>query len=108
VVNDDLARCDTKAKLVGLLRMSKRSGKLPSSSNTDVGPDSQPNEGKILVGNDGYNESPVMYKRARAGIGYLASRSVFFGNLSVEERDIMAFWKMLKCQSEGRKGKSEI
>ena len=44
----------------------------------------QPNEGRVLF-DDGVVTSWPMYKRARAGVGYLAQESSVFRNMSVED-----------------------
>ena len=65
----------------------------------------QPNEGKIFLEKEDITKRP-MYKRAQAGIGYLAQEASVFRKLSVEE-NIMAVLEMTKMPKLERKEKVE-
>ncbi len=65
----------------------------------------QPNEGKIFLEKEDITKRP-MYKRAQAGIGYLAQEASVFRKLSVEE-NIMAVLEMTKMPKQERKEKVE-
>ncbi|MEP1086437.1 LPS export ABC transporter ATP-binding protein [Algoriphagus sp.] len=65
----------------------------------------QPNEGKIFLETEDITSRP-MYKRAQAGIGYLAQEASVFRKLSVEE-NIMAVLEMTKMPKQERKEKVE-
>lgn len=65
----------------------------------------QPNEGKIFLEKEDITKRP-MYKRAQAGIGYLAQEASVFRKLSVEE-NIMAVLEMTKMPKQERKDKVE-
>ncbi|UZD21240.1 LPS export ABC transporter ATP-binding protein [Algoriphagus halophytocola] len=63
----------------------------------------QPNEGQIFLEDDNITSLP-MYKRAQAGIGYLAQEASVFRKLSVEE-NIMAVLEMTKMPKQQRREK---
>ncbi|PZX58174.1 LPS export ABC transporter ATP-binding protein [Algoriphagus chordae] len=65
----------------------------------------QPNEGNIFLEQKNITSLP-MYKRAQAGIGYLAQEASVFRKLSVEE-NIMAVLEMTKMPKKERKEKVE-
>jgi lipopolysaccharide export system ATP-binding protein len=65
----------------------------------------RPDKGKVFVGNRELTRVP-MYKRARAGIGYLAQEPSIFRKLSVEE-NVMAILQMMKIRRADRKARLE-
>ncbi len=64
-----------------------------------------PNAGKIFLNEQDITDYPV-YRRARAGIGYLAQEASVFRKLSVEE-NIMGALQMTKFSKEKQKEKLE-
>ncbi|MBR1889432.1 MAG: LPS export ABC transporter ATP-binding protein [Alloprevotella sp.] len=64
-----------------------------------------PNGGKIFLNNQDITTYPV-YKRARAGIGYLAQEASVFRTLSVED-NIMSVLEMTDLNLEQRKDRLE-
>lgn len=64
-----------------------------------------PNAGKIFLNEQDITEYPV-YRRARAGIGYLAQEASVFRKLSVEE-NIMGALEMTKFSKEKQREKLE-
>lgn len=64
-----------------------------------------PNEGKIFLNDQDITKSPV-YKRAQAGIGYLAQEASVFRQLSVED-NIRAVLEMSSFSKEKQKEKLE-
>lgn len=64
-----------------------------------------PNAGKIFLGDEDITSFPV-YKRARAGIGYLPQEASVFRKMSVED-NIMAVLEMTKLSKQERIDKME-
>ena len=64
-----------------------------------------PNEGKIFLDDRDITKEPV-YKRARAGIGYLAQEASVFRKLSVED-NLMAVMEMSKLTRDEQKDRVE-
>ena len=64
-----------------------------------------PNEGHVFIGNEEITGYPV-YKRARAGIGYLPQEASVFRKLSVED-NIMAVLEMTKLTHQQQLDKLE-
>jgi lipopolysaccharide export system ATP-binding protein len=65
----------------------------------------KPNEGKIYLDKTEITELP-MYKRAKAGVGYLAQEASVFRQLTVEE-NIMAVLEMTKMTKKERQAKTD-
>ncbi|HEU0298600.1 MAG TPA: LPS export ABC transporter ATP-binding protein [Longimicrobium sp.] len=65
----------------------------------------RPNKGKVFIGERNLTGVP-MYRRARAGIGYLAQEPSIFRKLSVEE-NVMAILQMMKIPRGERKKRLE-
>lgn len=65
----------------------------------------RPDKGKVFIGPRDLTGVP-MYKRARAGIGYLAQEPSIFRKLSVEE-NVMAILQMMKIKRADRKARLE-
>ncbi|MGA2089995.1 MAG: LPS export ABC transporter ATP-binding protein [Endomicrobiales bacterium] len=65
----------------------------------------KPLEGQVMVDGDDITRWP-MYKRARAGIGYLPQEPSIFRRMTVEQ-NLMAIAEMLPLSSEERKEKVE-
>jgi lipopolysaccharide export system ATP-binding protein len=65
----------------------------------------RPNKGKVFIGERNLTGVP-MYRRARAGIGYLAQEPSIFRKLSVEE-NVMAILQMMKIPRSERKKRLE-
>ncbi|HEX8390902.1 MAG TPA: LPS export ABC transporter ATP-binding protein [Longimicrobium sp.] len=65
----------------------------------------RPDKGKVFVGPRELTRVP-MYKRARAGIGYLAQEPSIFRKLTVEE-NVMAILQMMKIPRAERKKRLE-
>ncbi|NQT91040.1 MAG: LPS export ABC transporter ATP-binding protein [Candidatus Omnitrophica bacterium] len=64
-----------------------------------------PDSGKILFDDKDITSMP-MYRRARAGIGYLCQENSIFAKLTVQE-NIMAILETLKISRQERKGRLE-
>jgi lipopolysaccharide export system ATP-binding protein len=65
----------------------------------------RPDKGKVFIGSRDLTGVP-MYKRARAGIGYLAQEPSIFRKLTVEE-NVMAILQMMKIKRRDRKARLE-
>jgi LPS export ABC transporter ATP-binding protein len=65
----------------------------------------RPDKGKVFIGTRDLTGVP-MYKRARAGIGYLAQEPSIFRKLTVEE-NVMAILQMMKIKRKDRKARLE-
>jgi lipopolysaccharide export system ATP-binding protein len=65
----------------------------------------RPDKGKVFIGERNLTGVP-MYRRARAGIGYLAQEPSIFRKLSVEE-NVMAILQMMKIPRAQRKQRLE-
>jgi len=65
----------------------------------------RPDKGKVFIGQRDLTGVP-MYRRARAGIGYLAQEPSIFRKLSVEE-NVMAILQMMKIPRKQRKERLE-
>ncbi len=65
----------------------------------------RPDKGKVFIGSRELTRVP-MYKRARAGIGYLAQEPSIFRKLTVEE-NVMAILQMMKIKRADRKARLE-
>jgi lipopolysaccharide export system ATP-binding protein len=65
----------------------------------------RPDKGKVFVGTRELTRVP-MYKRARAGIGYLAQEPSIFRKLTVEE-NVMAILQMMRIKRADRKARLE-
>lgn len=65
----------------------------------------RPDRGKVFIGSRELTRVP-MYKRARAGIGYLAQEPSIFRKLTVEE-NVMAILQMMKIRRADRKARLE-
>ncbi|HEX2208178.1 MAG TPA: LPS export ABC transporter ATP-binding protein, partial [Longimicrobium sp.] len=65
----------------------------------------RPDKGKVFIGNRNLTGVP-MYRRARAGIGYLAQEPSIFRKLTVEE-NVMAILQMMKIRRADRKARLE-
>ncbi|HEU4557515.1 MAG TPA: LPS export ABC transporter ATP-binding protein [Longimicrobium sp.] len=65
----------------------------------------RPDRGKVFIGQRDLTGVP-MYKRARAGIGYLAQEPSIFRRLTVEE-NVMAILQMMKLSRAERKQRLE-
>jgi lipopolysaccharide export system ATP-binding protein len=65
----------------------------------------RPDKGKVFIGQRDLTGVP-MYRRARAGIGYLAQEPSIFRKLSVEE-NVMAILQMMKIPRRQRKERLE-
>ncbi|HLM67740.1 MAG TPA: LPS export ABC transporter ATP-binding protein, partial [Longimicrobium sp.] len=65
----------------------------------------RPDKGKVFIGSRDLTGVP-MYKRARAGIGYLAQEPSIFRKLTVEE-NVMAILQMMKIKRADRKARLE-
>lgn len=65
----------------------------------------RPDRGKVFIGPRDVTSVP-MYKRARAGIGYLAQEPSIFRRLTVEE-NVMAILQMMKLSRAERKRRLE-
>lgn len=65
----------------------------------------RPDRGKVFIGSREVTSVP-MYKRARAGIGYLAQEPSIFRRLTVEE-NVMAILQMMKLSRAERKRRLE-
>jgi lipopolysaccharide export system ATP-binding protein len=66
----------------------------------------RPDRGKVFIGSRDLTGVP-MYKRARAGIGYLAQEPSIFRRLTVEE-NVMAILQMMKIPRAERKRRLEL
>ncbi len=64
-----------------------------------------PNEGRIFLGNVDITEYPV-YKRAQAGVGYLAQEASVFRKMSVED-NILSVLQMTKLSRKEQKERLE-
>jgi lipopolysaccharide export system ATP-binding protein len=65
----------------------------------------RPDKGKVFIGDRNLTGVP-MYRRARAGIGYLAQEPSIFRKLTVEE-NVMAILQMMKIKRADRKARLE-
>jgi lipopolysaccharide export system ATP-binding protein len=65
----------------------------------------RPDKGKVFIGQRDLTGVP-MFKRARAGIGYLAQEPSIFRKLTVEE-NVMAILQMMKIKRADRKARLE-
>ncbi|HYR07841.1 MAG TPA: LPS export ABC transporter ATP-binding protein [Longimicrobium sp.] len=65
----------------------------------------RPDKGKVFIGDRNLTGIP-MYRRARAGIGYLAQEPSIFRKLTVEE-NVMAILQMMKIKRADRKARLE-
>jgi lipopolysaccharide export system ATP-binding protein len=65
----------------------------------------RPDRGKVYIGDRNLTGIP-MYRRARAGIGYLAQEPSIFRKLTVEE-NVMAILQMMKIRRADRKARLE-
>jgi lipopolysaccharide export system ATP-binding protein len=65
----------------------------------------RPDKGKVFIGERNLTGIP-MYRRARAGIGYLAQEPSIFRKLTVEE-NVMAILQMMKIRRADRKARLE-
>jgi lipopolysaccharide export system ATP-binding protein len=65
----------------------------------------RPDKGKVFIGERNLTGIP-MYRRARAGIGYLAQEPSIFRKLTVEE-NVMAILQMMKIKRADRKARLE-
>lgn len=65
----------------------------------------RPDKGKVFIGDRNLTGVP-MYRRARAGIGYLAQEPSIFRKLTVEE-NVMAILQMMKIKRSDRKARLE-
>lgn len=65
----------------------------------------RPDRGKVFIGSRDLTGVP-MYRRARAGIGYLAQEPSIFRKLTVEE-NVMAILQMIKIKRADRKARLE-
>jgi lipopolysaccharide export system ATP-binding protein len=65
----------------------------------------RPDKGKVFIGDRNLTGIP-MYRRARAGIGYLAQEPSIFRKLTVEE-NVMAILQMMKIRRADRKARLE-
>ncbi|HST58711.1 MAG TPA: LPS export ABC transporter ATP-binding protein [Longimicrobium sp.] len=65
----------------------------------------RPDKGKVFIGSRDLTGVP-MFKRARAGIGYLAQEPSIFRKLTVEE-NVMAILQMMKIKRSDRKARLE-
>jgi lipopolysaccharide export system ATP-binding protein len=65
----------------------------------------RPDKGRVFIGSRDLTGVP-MYKRARAGIGYLAQEPSIFRKLTVEE-NVMAILQMMKIKRADRKARLE-
>ena len=65
----------------------------------------RPDRGKVFIGERNLTGIP-MYRRARAGIGYLAQEPSIFRKLTVEE-NVMAILQMMKIKRADRKARLE-
>ena len=65
----------------------------------------RPDKGKVFIGERNLTGIP-MYRRARAGIGYLAQEPSIFRKLTVEE-NVMAILQMMKIRRAERKARLE-
>jgi lipopolysaccharide export system ATP-binding protein len=65
----------------------------------------RPDKGKVFIGQRDLTGVP-MYKRARAGIGYLAQEPSIFRKLTVEE-NVMAILQMMRIPRKQRKARLE-
>lgn len=65
----------------------------------------RPDKGKVFIGPRDLTGVP-MFKRARAGIGYLAQEPSIFRKLTVEE-NVMAILQMMKIKRSDRKARLE-
>ena len=65
----------------------------------------RPDKGKVFIGTRDLTGVP-MYRRARAGIGYLAQEPSIFRKLTVEE-NVMAILQMMKIRRADRKARLE-